>query len=73
MLQVGVSLHQAKSGRLIVRLTKEVRAGVPILDDKGRKLGRVIELIGPVRAPYASVTLTSSRIGKKGDAVFVER
>ena len=66
-------LHQAKSGRLIVRLTKEVRSGVPIMDDKGRKLGRVVELIGPVRAPYASVMLTSSRIGKKGDAVFVER
>ena len=43
------------------------------MDDRGRKLGRVVELIGPVRAPYASVMLTSSRIGKKGDAVFVER
>lgn len=72
MLQVGVLLHQAKSGRLIVRLTREVRSGVPILDDRGRRLGKVVELMGPVRAPYASVVVTSSRIGKAGDAVFVE-
>jgi RNA-binding protein len=73
LLQVGYLFHQAKSGRLIVRLTNEVRPGVAILDDKGRRLGKVIELIGPVRAPYASVEVTSSRVGKAGDAVFVER
>ncbi|MGD0395388.1 MAG: Gar1/Naf1 family protein [Nitrososphaerales archaeon] len=72
MLQVGVLLHQAKSGRLIVRLTREVRPGAPILDDRGRRLGRVVELIGPVRAPYASVAVTSSRIGKASDAAYVE-
>lgn len=73
MLQVGFLFHQAKSGRLIIRLTKEVRPGVAILDDRGRRLGKVIELIGPVRAPYASVEATNSRVGKAGDAVFVER
>ena len=73
MLQVGVLLHQAKSGRLIVRLTKEGRPGVPILDDKGRKLGRVVELIGPVRAPYASVAVATTKVGKAGDPAFVER
>jgi RNA-binding protein len=72
LLEVGVLLHQAKSGRLIVRLSREVRSGVPILDDKGRRLGRVVELIGPVRAPYASVAVTSGRIGKAGDAVYAE-
>jgi rRNA processing protein Gar1 len=43
-----------------------------MLDDKGRRLGKVVELIGPVRAPYASVAVTSSRIGKPGDAVYTE-
>jgi RNA-binding protein len=65
-------LHQAKSGRLIIRLSREVRPGVPILDEKGRRLGKVVELIGPVRAPYASVAVTSSGIGKAGDAAYVE-
>ena len=66
-------LHQAKSGRLIVNLTKEITPGVFLFDDKGRKLGKVIELIGPVKAPYASVALSSSKFGKAGDPVFADR
>lgn len=72
MREVGVILHRAKSGRLIVRLTKEVRTGVSILDGQGKKLGKVVELIGPVKAPYASVSLSTSRPGKSGDPAFVE-
>jgi rRNA processing protein Gar1 len=41
------------------------------LDEKERKLGKVIELIGPVKAPYASVAPVSTRFGKAGDPVFV--
>jgi len=74
LFQVGVLLHQAKSGRLIVRLSAEVRPGVTILDEKKRRLGRVVELIGPVRAPYASVAVVpGAKVGRPGDAAFVER
>jgi RNA-binding protein len=73
LFQVGTILHRAKSGRLIVRLSKEVRPGIFLLDDGGRKLGKIIELIGPVRAPYASVAVVTSREGKPGDPAFVER
>lgn len=41
------------------------------MDEKGRKVGRVVELIGPVKSPYASVALSSSKVGKTGDTVFV--
>jgi rRNA processing protein Gar1 len=44
-----------------------------LFDEDKRKLGRVIELIGPVRSPYASVGVVSSRLGKPGDPVFLER
>ncbi len=71
LLQVGVLLHQARSGRLVVRLSKEVKPGAVLVDEKGRKLGKVVELIGPVRAPYASVAVVSSRLGKAGDPAFV--
>ena len=66
-------MHQAKSGRLIVRLSTEVRPGVSLLDQDGKKLGKVIELIGPVKSPYASVAVVSSRLRKPGDPAFVER
>ncbi len=72
LFQVGVLMHQAKSGRLIVRLTKEVRPGVTLFDEDRRKLGKVVELMGPIRAPYASLAVVSSRIGKAGDPVFTE-
>ncbi len=72
MFQVGSIVHQAKSGRLVVKLSREVRPGAFLLDEKGKKLGRVVELIGPVRGPYASVAVSTSRLGKQGDGAFVE-
>ena len=72
MFQVGVLTHQAKSGRLIVKLSREVRPGAFLFDEDKRKLGKVVELIGPAKAPYASVAVVSSRLGKAGDPAFVE-
>jgi RNA-binding protein len=72
LFQVGVLVHQAKSGRLIVKLSREVRPGAFLFEENRRKLGRVVELIGPVKAPYASVAVVSSRLGKAGDPAFVE-
>ena len=72
MFQVGTLLHQAKSGRLIVKLSQEVRPGIFVFDEGGRKLGKVVELLGPVKSPYASVAVVSSRLGKPGDPAFVE-
>ncbi|MDA4124690.1 MAG: hypothetical protein OK438_04470 [Thaumarchaeota archaeon] len=56
-----------------MRLSKEVRPGAYLHDEKGRKLGRVGELIGPVKAPYASASVVTAKLGKTGDPVFVER
>ena len=66
-------MHQAKSGRLIVKLSREVRPNAVVFDEGGRKLGKVVELIGSVKSPYASVAVARSRIGKAGDPAFVER
>ena len=72
MFQVGVLMHQAKSGRLIVKLSREIRPGIFLYNGDRRKLGKVVELIGPVKSPYASVAVVSSRLGKAGDPAFVE-
>jgi RNA-binding protein len=74
LLQVGTLSHQAKSGRLIVRLSREIRPGAFLFDEGGRRLGRVVELIGPVKAPYASVAAApGGRSPKKGDLAFLEK
>ena len=72
MFQVGNFSHLAKSGRLIIRLSREIRPGAVLVSEGGRKLGKVIELIGPVRAPYASVAAAGGRPLKKGDPAFLE-
>jgi len=72
LLQIGTLLHKAKSGRLVVRLSREVRPGVFLFDEKGRKLGKVVELIGAVRSPYASVAVVTGKLGGAGDPAFIE-
>lgn len=66
--EVGEVMHLAKSSRLIVRLHgplgKETRPGEILVDQKGRGVGKVLEVIGPVSAPYASVIPLTDRTNK---------
>jgi rRNA processing protein Gar1 len=69
--EIGVILHKAKSGRLIVRLSRKIPPGASVLDDRGKKLGTVVELIGSVKSPYASIALATSRVGRSEDKVYI--
>jgi RNA-binding protein len=73
MQEVGEVLHRARSGRLIIRLTGKVEPGSILSDSKGRKVAKVIELIGPVSGPYASAAPASDRAdtGKEGRKLFL--
>ena len=65
--EIGEIMHLAKSGRLIVRLTsvhREPKSGELIIDTNGKRIGKVIEVIGPVTAPYASVVPMIDKINK---------
>jgi len=72
MQEVGEVLHRARSGRLIIRLAGKVEPGTILLDSKGRKAAKVVELIGPVSKPYASAAPASDRAdtGKEGRKLF---
>lgn len=59
---VGRALHVSHSGALIVKLTAPVQAGALLLDEEGRPVGRVVSLMGPVAAPYASVRVMTDRV-----------
>ena len=72
MREVGKVLHTARSGRLIIHLEEEVSPGAVLLDSKGRKAAKVLELIGPVSKPYASAIPSSSKFGSsEGQKVYV--
>ncbi len=54
-------------------MSGKVDAGTILLDSKGRKAAKVIELIGPVSRPYASAAPASDRAdtGKEGRKLFL--
>ena len=73
--EVGEIIHLARSGRLIVKLNvvgaERVKIGELLIDASGRKIGRVAELLGPVKAPYASVITMTDRTSRLvGSKVF---
>jgi RNA-binding protein len=73
--EVGEIIHLAKSGRLIVKLnaagTETVKAGELLIDGSGRRVGKVAELLGPVKTPYASVITMTDRTSRLvGSKVF---
>ena len=71
MQEVGEVLHLANSGRVIVRLSKETQEGQILCDKNNQKIGRVTEMIGPVKSPFASVVPLTNNLKKiSGTKVF---
>ncbi|HEX2013627.1 MAG TPA: Gar1/Naf1 family protein [Nitrososphaera sp.] len=69
--EIGEVMHLAKSGRLIVKLSPAgaaLRAGEILVDGSGKRVGKVVELIGPVSAPYASVIPMTDRTSRLAGA-----
>jgi len=64
-------MHLAGSGRVIIQLSNKLVEGQILCDEKGTKVAKVMELIGPVRRPYASATPLTNNIKKFiGKSVF---
>ena len=71
MQEVGEVWHIANSGRVIVRLSREVKEGQIICDKDNQKIGRITELIGPVKNPFASAIPLTNNVKKiSGTKVF---
>ena len=71
MQEVGEVLHIANSGRVIERLNKEIKEGQILCDKNSQKIGRVTELIGPIKNPFASAIPLSNNLKKiSGIKVF---
>ncbi len=51
---IGTIVHLAKSGRLIIKVNRKLEPGCILIDPKGVGIAKVIEMIGPVKSPYAS-------------------
>ena len=66
--EVGEVMHLAKSNRIIVRIlrtkSKDIRPGDVFVDEKNKIVGKVVEIIGPVLSPYASLIPLTDRTNK---------
>ncbi|MGI0019878.1 MAG: H/ACA ribonucleoprotein complex subunit GAR1 [Nitrososphaera sp.] len=71
MGEIGEIMHLAKSGRLIVKLNAQgagIKPGELLVDAAGRRVGKIVELLGPVSAPYASVIPMTDRTARLAGA-----
>jgi len=69
--EVGEVMHLAGSGRVIVQLSNKVIEGQILCDKEGTRVAKVMELIGPVKRPFASASPLTNNIKKYiGKSVF---
>lgn len=57
MKRLGYFLHISPSGRIIVKLSlpSPPKLGSKVFSSRGELIGVVVDIIGPVKAPYAVV------------------
>ncbi|MCC6021633.1 MAG: Gar1/Naf1 family protein [Desulfurococcaceae archaeon] len=58
MRKIGYFLHRSITGRYVVKITnsdKPPRLGSKVYNSEGRLLGVLVDLIGPVKNPYALI------------------
>jgi RNA-binding protein len=54
--RVGTSSHiSSSSGNLILRAERQVKIGEAIADSRGKQIGHVFDVFGPVEAPFIAV------------------
>ena len=57
MIEVGIILHKAASGRLILKANSSLMVGEVLYDINKQGIARVVEIFGPVSSPYASAMI----------------
>lgn len=73
MKKLGVVLHKAKSGNLVLRSSEYFKPSLPVYDEKGKKVGFVVETFGPVAQPYVLVKPTTDRVRRLvGKSLYVK-
>ena len=62
----------SKKGTFLVRSTKPHRIGIQVVNQEIKRLGKVVDVIGPAAAPYIVINTRSAQAQtKKGDIVYL--
>jgi rRNA processing protein Gar1 len=54
-MPLGKVVNITRRGQVVARGASQPRVGWRVLDMRGRDMGKVVDLIGPVREPYILV------------------
>ena len=55
MQRLGLILHVTPSRSIIVKIENLPRIGETVVDENLKPVGRVLDILGPVSSPYATV------------------
>ncbi|MEM0440004.1 MAG: hypothetical protein QXF45_02770 [Candidatus Caldarchaeum sp.] len=59
--------------RVVVKAYLVPKLAARVYDGKGRELGYVSNVFGPVTSPFVSLKLLEDREVREGDAIYIEK
>lgn len=72
MKKLGKVSIIARNGNLLVQSSKPQRIGTPVVDQQIKRLGKVVDVIGPIKAPYIVVNARGyTKQLKVGDILYL--
>ncbi|MCS7133807.1 MAG: hypothetical protein RMI43_02080 [Candidatus Caldarchaeum sp.] len=72
MRLLGEVLRVGKS-KILVKAFEVPRLAVKVYDRRGREIGYVSNVLGPVSSPHVSVKVVEGREVKEGEALYIEK
>ncbi|NHJ31570.1 MAG: hypothetical protein FK732_01790 [Asgard group archaeon] len=70
--KLGKVTTASKKGNILVKSTKAHRIGLPVVNQEIKRVGKVVDVIGPAAAPYIVVNTRDAQAQtKKGDIVYL--
>ena len=72
MKKLGKVSIIARNGNLLVQASKPERIGTPVVDQQIKRIGKIVDVIGPIKAPYIVVNAKGYTAPiKEGDIIYL--
>ena len=71
---LGKYIHTTSQGLAIIKLENMAAIGTAVVDEKGRQIGQVADVFGPITSPYGSVKLipgAAQNLGVGGSELYI--
>ena len=72
MKKLGKVSIIARNGNLLVQSNKSERIGTPVVNQQIKRIGKIVDIIGPTKAPYIVVNIKGYTDSiKEGDVLYL--